>query len=59
MLNDPTSKQLDDDYKQNYVINKSGVWDLMKKAWRNYMSGFTYDQYKDYVAKRNYQQDVS
>jgi hypothetical protein len=57
-LNDPISKQFDDDYKQNYVINKSGVWDLMKKTWRNYISGFTYDQYKDLIAERNYRQDV-
>ena len=57
-LSDPLSKQFDDDYKQNYVINKSGVWDLMKKTWRNYMSGFTYDQYKDLIAERNYKQDV-
>ena len=58
LLNNPLSKQLDDDYKQNYVINKSGVWDLMKKTWRNFMSGFTYDQYKDLIAERNYKQDV-
>jgi len=30
----------------------------MKKTWRNFMSGFTYDQYKDLIAERNYKQDV-
>jgi hypothetical protein len=35
------------------------VWDLMKKTWRNYISGFTYDQYKDLIAERNYKQDVA
>lgn len=57
-LNDQQSKQFDDYYKQDYVINKSGIWDLMKKTWRNYVSGFTYDQYKDLIAERNYKQDV-
>lgn len=59
-LNDPLSIQLDEDYKQFYTINKSGTWDLLKKAYRNYISSeFTYDQYKDYVTKRNRQQDVN
>lgn len=57
-LLDPTSKKFDDDYKQSYVINKSGMWDSFKKAYRNYISGFTYDQYKDLINERNYKQDV-
>jgi hypothetical protein len=57
-LKDPILKQLDDDYKQDYVNNKQGFFDDLKKTWRNYMSGFTYDQYKDIVAERNRQQDV-
>jgi hypothetical protein len=58
-LNDPVSKKFDDDYKQNYVMNKSSVWDNMKRTWRNFMSGFTYDQYKDLIAQRNYNQDIA
>ena len=58
-LNDPVSRKFDNDYKQNYVMNKSSVWDNMKRTWRNFMSGFTYDQYKDLIAERNYNQDVA
>lgn len=58
-LADPESKKFDDDYKQNYVINKSSLWGLAKKAYRNWMSSMAYDQYKDYVAKRDYQEDVN
>ena len=57
-LQDPMSKKFDDDYRQNYVINKSGMLDMLKRTYRNYVSGFTYDQYKDLIAERNYKQDV-
>lgn len=53
------SRKFDDDYRQNYVINKSGMLDMLKRTYRNYVSGFTYDQYKDLIAERNYRQDVS
>lgn len=58
-LADPTLKQFDENYKQLYAIDKEGFWAGLGRKYRDAISAQTYDQYKDYVAQRNKQQDIA
>ena len=55
---DPELKKFDEDYKQLYTIDKEGVWDTVKRAYKTAISGMTYDPYKEYVAQRDRLRDV-
>ena len=55
---DPELKKFDEDYKQLYTIDKEGVWDTVKRAYKTTVSGMTYDPYKEYVAQRDRLRDV-
>lgn len=58
-LNDPLLKKFDEDYQQLYTIDKEGVWDTVKRAYKTAVSAMTYDQYKGIIAERDRQRDVN
>lgn len=58
-LEQPELKNANDAYKQLYTIDKEGFWAGLSRKYRDAISAQTYDQYKDYVAQRNKQQDIA
>ena len=56
---DPELKKFDEDYKQLYTIDKGGFWDTVKRSYKTYISGLTYDNYKEQIAQRDRERDIA